>query len=192
MIDALPIPNPSTALLAWTVVLAAATIGCVTDLHGRRLPNWLTLGLWLSGLVYATAAGGVAGLGVAIGASVALALPYVLLWIFAGGGAGDAKMLAGIGAWLGFLHGGFALAAIAIAGGLAGMTVCLFAGDIRRTLSRLSFASTGFVGLACGRLTMGEVAAFMPPGDTGRRFPYGVAILLGAASAFVGATSWHA
>ena len=192
MHDALLIPNPTTALLPWAVVLAAATVGCLTDLWARKLPNWLTLSLWAAGLVYSTAVAGPAGLAIALSASVALALPFVVLWLFAGGGAGDAKMLAGIGAWLGFVQGGLALAAIALAGGLAGVCVGLFAGDFRRTFSRLSFATTGFVGLAYGRLSICEVTAFMPPGGAGRRFPYGVAIFLGAASAFVGATAWHA
>jgi len=188
----LPIPDPTLALLPWAVVLVACAVGCVTDLRARRLPNALTLVLWVTGLVYSGATGDLAGLGLALLASVLLAVPYVILWLCAGGGAGDAKLMAGVGAWLGLFHGGFALAAVALVGGLAAVVWSLAAGDIRRMVSRLSFASTGLIGLAHGRLHPSEVTAFMPPGGAGRRIPYGVAIFLGAASAFVGATLWHA
>lgn len=188
----LPIPDPTLAITAWTVVLIACAVGCLTDLKARRLPNALTLSLWVSGLVFSTVTGGIAGFGGAFLASIILAIPYIILFICAGGGAGDAKMLAGIGAWLGLSHGLFALVAIALVGGIAGLAYSFARGHAGRTLGHLSTATTGFIGLAFGRLSPGECLAFMPPSGGTCRIPYGVAILLGAASAFVGAQLWHA
>ena len=63
-----------------------------------RIPNWLTLPLWLLGLAKAADAGRRAGFVVAaLGVSVLLALPYVALCVLAKGGAGDAKLMAAIG-----------------------------------------------------------------------------------------------
>ena len=130
-------------------------------------------------------------LGGALAASVVLAVPYVILFLCAGGGAGDAKMMAGVGAWLGLLDGGLALVSIALVGGLAGVVVSFARGDSRRTLGNLAFATTGVVGVAYGQLKPSECLAFMPPSGGTHRIPYGVAILMGVASAFVGAQLWH-
>ena len=192
MIATLPIPDPTTLLVPWIVVLGACAVGTVTDITRHRLPNWLTLSLWACGLVYSGVAGGFLGLGEALLASVLLAIPYVILFLCAGGGAGDAKMLAGIGAWLGLAHGALALVTIALVGGAAGLVVSFARSEGRKTLGSLAYATSGLLGLACGHLKPGECLALMPPSGGSRRIPYGAAILLGAASAFVGAQLWHA
>jgi Flp pilus assembly protein protease CpaA len=46
-----------------------------------------------------------------------LALPYIILFLFFGGGAGDAKLMGAIGAWLGLRQGLAVLVCVAIAGG---------------------------------------------------------------------------
>lgn len=191
MFDGSLIPDPSQHLGPWLVVLAACAVACLTDLQSRRIPNAMTLAVWLSGLAFAAFAGGFAGFGGALGASILLALPYVILFLFAGGGAGDAKLMAGVGAWLGMTQGVYALIMVALVGGLAGIAVGLVRGQSRRTFGHLAFATTGLIGLAHGRLRPSECAAFMPPVSGAHRIPYGVAIFLGVTSAFVGALLWH-
>jgi len=136
----------------WLVVIGITAVAAVTDWRSRRIPNALTFPSLLAALIYAAAAGGWGQLGGALGGMLLCAMPFVLLFLFAGGGAGDAKLMAGVGAWLGLFHGGFALAAVALVGGLAAVVWSLAAGDIRRMVSRLSFASTGLIGLAHGRV----------------------------------------
>ena len=87
--------------LPWGVVLLTSLAGAVTDLHARRVPNRLTFPVLLGGLLWATYEGGAAGLADAAGACVLLALPFVLLFVLANGGAGDAKLMGALGAWLG-------------------------------------------------------------------------------------------
>jgi prepilin peptidase CpaA len=192
MFDAFPIPDPTAAPLAWGVVLVACAIGCVTDLRARRLPNALTLPLWLTGLVFAAVTGGLPGFAGALGASILLMIPYIILFICAGGGAGDAKMMAGLGAWLGLTHGLYALLVIALVGGIVGIAWSLCSGSALSLILKLRTALNGALGLAYGRLTPSECLAFMPPAGGSARIPYGLAICLGAAVAFGGGLQWHA
>jgi prepilin peptidase CpaA len=192
MTELIPIPDPQTVPFAWGVVLVACVVGCVTDLRARRLPNVLTLPLWVSGLVFAFATGGLAGGMGALAASVILAVPYVILFVGAGGGAGDAKMMAGIGAWLGLSQGVYALVVIAMLGGIVGVVWSLCNGSASELFTKLRTAITGAVGLAYGRLTPGESLAFLPTAGNSTRIPYGLAICFGALAAYGGGLQWHA
>lgn len=78
------------------VALAAAT-----DLRMRRIPNYLTVPAAISGLAYHTLAPTGWGLWVSLaGLGVGFAL-LLLPWLAGGGGMGDVKLLAALGAWLG-------------------------------------------------------------------------------------------
>ena len=103
-------------VIQWGVVIGASLIAAVSDLRARRIPNLLCGPLFAAGLIWAAWQGGVDGLGNAAAASVVLAVPFVILFIFAGGGAGDAKLMGAIGAWLGWKQGIIALLCVCIAG----------------------------------------------------------------------------
>jgi Flp pilus assembly protein protease CpaA len=105
----------------WGVVLGASLAAAILDVRRRRIPNALTVSLAIAGLAHAQYSAGVGGLGQAAVACVLVALPYVLLFVFAGGGAGDAKMMGAIGAWLGVPAGVVVLVAVAVTGGVLGL-----------------------------------------------------------------------
>jgi prepilin peptidase CpaA len=89
------------ALLDHLPLLGLLLAAAVIDVRQRRIPNWLTLGLILSGLARAAALSGWAGLAHAVaGVFAGAAVPFILFALGALGG-GDVKLLAGIGAWLG-------------------------------------------------------------------------------------------
>ena len=106
---------PLLAMLAWAAV---------QDLRARRIRNWLTFAMILSGLAQSfglfgaarTVTPGAAMLGVLVG----LALPFALFAIGALGG-GDVKLLMGVGAWLGPMP---VLAVFAV-GAIFGMVIVL-------------------------------------------------------------------
>ena len=79
------------------LLIAAATI----DWRHRRIPNWLTFSLLLSGLAQSFAPHAtVTPLGAVLGMLTGFGLTFALFALRAVGG-GDVKLLAGIGAWFG-------------------------------------------------------------------------------------------
>jgi prepilin peptidase CpaA len=81
----------------------------------RRIPNLLTAPFFVGGLCFAACLGGFAGLEESIGGCVLTAAPYLILFLWAGGGAGDAKMMGAIGAWVGLAGGAIVLLCVALA-----------------------------------------------------------------------------
>ena len=83
------------------VGLAIASLACVTDLRTRRIPNVLTFGAALAGLLYQFANGGIDGLGNGVLGWLVGAVIFILPFALGGLGGGDVKLLAALGAWLG-------------------------------------------------------------------------------------------
>jgi leader peptidase (prepilin peptidase)/N-methyltransferase len=100
--------GPHLATLAWCGAIALLVAMSLIDLDTKYLPDDLTYPLLWGGLVVA-ALGGTIPLSVAVWGAVA---GYVPLWLIAGGfalimkrqgmGGGDLKLLAALGAWLGW------------------------------------------------------------------------------------------
>lgn len=90
-----------------TVVLAASAIqllmATITDLYKQTIPNWLTGGSFVTGLLYQGLAGGqeINGWLWSLGGAAAGFLPLLLLYALGGIGAGDVKLFGGLGAWIG-------------------------------------------------------------------------------------------
>lgn len=66
-----------------------------------RIPNLLTFPLILSGVLYHTVLSEAIGFTASVCGILAGTLPYLWLYLKGGMGAGDLKLLAGVGAWLG-------------------------------------------------------------------------------------------
>jgi len=118
----------------WGIAIGASLLGAFWDLKSRRIPNWLTLPVLASGLVVGTWQGGWLGLGNALVACFVVALPYIVLFALAGGGAGDAKMMGALGAWLGLRDGVVVLVAVAAVGAIFGLIKMLAEKSLRRRM----------------------------------------------------------
>jgi prepilin peptidase CpaA len=112
----------STMEAAATIVGVAAI---VFDLWRRRIPNALTFGAALAALVFAAVVGGTSGLARAAGGwlvGFALFFPFFAL---GGLGAGDVKLVAALGAWIGPVLTLWAALYASIAGGVIALIVAL-------------------------------------------------------------------
>jgi prepilin peptidase CpaA len=125
-------PIPATPLFLSAIAgftLAAA----VWDLWTRRLPNQLTMAGLVAAIAYHTVsgaleqglAGAARGLGFALAGFAAGFAILLVLWLIGGGGGGDVKLMAALGAWLGakLTVYVFVASAIFIAVGLMGLVV---------------------------------------------------------------------
>jgi prepilin peptidase CpaA len=88
-------------LLVYAPMFLLITLAAITDVRSRRIPNWASAVLVLSGLVEAFCFDrGPTPIQALQGMLLGFALPFILFAINALG-AGDVKLLAGLGAWLG-------------------------------------------------------------------------------------------
>ncbi|XXJ18636.1 A24 family peptidase [Desulfovibrio caledoniensis] len=168
-------------VIALAIALVTAT---VTDIRNQRIYNWLTFPLILAGLATHTVFGGFAGLkfaayGFALG-FVAMVIPYFMGVM----GAGDVKLMAGIGAWLGVEATLTAFLFTCIAGGIYALAVLATNREILKRVLR-NIAATFSVFMATRKFEFAPVTAenAMP------RLCYGVAIAVGTVVA-MGMHAW--
>jgi prepilin peptidase CpaA len=88
----------------WEVLVVAVVLIWAAWIDGKelRVPNWITFPMVLSGLVANTVLGGWEGLGFGLLGMVTGLLCLLPLYSVGGMGAGDVKLMAGMGAWLGW------------------------------------------------------------------------------------------
>jgi prepilin peptidase CpaA len=109
-----------------TVVLIVAA---VIDGWKLKVPNWITFPLVLSGWIYSTAYFGWEGLGWSLlGTVVGLAL-LLPAYAIGGMGAGDVKLLAGVGAWMWSTTTLYAFCVSALVGGAIAIVMVLWRRD---------------------------------------------------------------
>lgn len=171
----------------WAVVIGLTLAGAVWDVRSRRIPNALTIPGLLAGLAWSYAMAGPAGLADAGTASLLLGLPFVLLFAFAGGGAGDAKLMLAVGAWLGVVNGLVALAAVAASGVVMALCFALAAGRLREAAGNVAGAGWAVVLIALGRRRLPVPEASGTP----QRMPYGLAIFVGVVLAAGSVLLWR-
>ena len=169
-----------TAIIQWGVVICASLIAALLDMRARRIPNLLCVPLFAAGLIWAAWQGGVDGLGQAFLAGVVLALPFVILFIFAGGGAGDAKLMAAIGAWLGLERVIIVLACVCIAGGVLAIGTAIAKKRLKVVLINILLSVYSFIVAILGKRGIKAAAEMARPELMDKlTIPYGVAIFAG-------------
>ena len=125
--------RPSELIVLGTLA-AGAGIAAAIDLRTRRVPNPLTASLTASGLVFAAA--GISGLSVSasiLGCVLGLAL-MLPGHLFGATGAGDVKLFAAAGAFIGPAHILTAFLYTALAGGGLAVVISLMRRRLRQTV----------------------------------------------------------
>ena len=172
--------------IQWGVIVACSLIAAITDLRTRRISNKLTLPMFLGGLLWSAYAGGLGGFGDALLASVALSAPYVVLFIMAGGGAADAKLMGAVGARVGIHMGAMILICVCVSGAIIGIIYSIFKGRAAGVFYNLTLMGLAMIQLMTGRRSWRDVAATMPDAKSMLAIPYGLAIFAGICIAAAG------
>jgi prepilin peptidase CpaA len=163
-----------TMTTAQMVAVLVAGVACVSDLRTRRIPNALTFGAAGAAVLFHVWTGGLAGGLASVGGLVVGAGLMFVLFALGGMGAGDVKLLAALGAWLGPINAVWMVLYTGIAGGVIALVVA---------------ALHGYLGQACRNiralLAYWHMAGIRPMAeltlDTGRgpRLAYATSILAG-------------
>ena len=172
-------------------VTFAMIVAAVIDGWKLKVPNWLTFPFVLSGLAYHSFMHGTDGLiGSLIGCGVGLGL-LLVPYIIGGMGAGDVKLFAGVGAWMGasFTFGAFLISAIV--GGVLSLAIVGYRGLRARDwsvvfshLDRFKTVATELTTLlpSHGPSHLAELAAARKP--TAMLLPYGIPLAIGTVAYF--------
>jgi prepilin peptidase CpaA len=139
---------------------AVVTVAAATDVYSRRIPNWLSLAAFGGGLLVHLIQDGPSGLPVALGGAGLGLLVFLPVYLIRAIGAGDVKLIAGVGALLGPRDLFSALIYCALAGGLISVVMLARRGLLQRSL-------------------MDIVTSPLRLQRSGAKAPYGVAIASG-------------
>lgn len=172
----------------WLIVLAASLAGALWDVRTGRIPNAITFPLLAAGILCSGLAGGWNALGESLGAALLVALPFLVLYAMGAGGAGDAKLMAALGAWLGLRDGLVTLLAVLGAGAVLGLLYAAARGRLRPVMARIGHSTLFLVlSTAGGRR---QLPSLPYQHDAMLPMPYGVSIFAGACAAALGVLTW--
>lgn len=172
-----------TALPQGVVWFVSAMLVEAAVIDGRqlRVPNWLTFPMALGGLAYAAITGGTSALLMALaGAAVGLVV-LMPLHMIGGMGAGDVKLMAAMGAWVGPWITLGAFVATGVVGGLMALVMILRSGEVARHLALFRIISREVVTVR-DPVRLSELAAERKPTMT--LLPYGIPIAIGSIGYF--------
>jgi prepilin peptidase CpaA len=173
----MPVRPDAVESLLPVLVLGVVWIAFAIDLRRRRIPNALTFGAAAAGLVLQSLLGGTAGLSAAatgLGVGLVILLPGYLIRAT---GAGDVKLMAAVGTFLG---PNWVLVAGVLSILAGGLIAAMFAASA--LISRSSPSPWPRYGLMLRTLVTTGRVSYMAPAQgevMGRRFPFAVSIALG-------------
>jgi prepilin peptidase CpaA len=166
----------------WAFTLALTSLAGGWDWSTRRIPNWLTVPAFFTGIFVRTWISGWHGLAASLegaGLALVLLLPLVLM---RGLGAGDWKLMGAVGAFLGPMMTIIVLLSSILISGLMAMVSMLRANQVVSTLRNMVVLLRGF--LAFGFRKHPEIS-LDNPGLL--KLPFGVAVAIGTLGCFLAA-----
>jgi prepilin peptidase CpaA len=154
--------------------LTIAVAACVVDVRMSRIPNSLTFTSLAAGVAMHAVAPAGHGLPAAVGGALTGLAIFFPVFALGGMGAGDVKLMAALGAWLGWGPVAWTALYTAIAGGVLALGWGFAQGYLRQAFRNLR--SLGTMWLIEGIRPMPSLTL-----DQGRgpRLPYALPILVG-------------
>jgi prepilin peptidase CpaA len=163
-----------TMTVSQSLVIVLVALACVSDLRTRRIPNALTFGAAVAALLFHGTTAGTSGLATSIGGWMLGAALFFPVFALRGMGAGDVKLLAAVGAWLGPLPVASVALITAIAGGAIALVVSLMHGYLRTALTNVWMLLMHW--RMCGIRPLPDVTL---EGVRGPRLAYAIPIAIG-------------
>jgi len=167
----------------WHVKFVCLILIVAAYIDGKelRVPNWITFPMVLSGLVYSTWVGGWEGLGAGLLGMVVGLATLLPLYAVGGMGAGDVKLMAGIGAWLGATVTWHAFIATVVVGAIMAIIMVLSRRAWDKHYGNFLMIMTEFMTIKNPR-QLSEIAAERKPKML--LLPYGIPICIGSIAYF--------
>lgn len=169
------------------VVTVFLILAAVIDGVQLKVPNWLTFPMIISGWIYSGFVGVSAGDSwwMAVGWSLLGMLVGLLLllpaYAIGGMGAGDVKLMAGLGAWMHVTHTFYAFCVTAIVGAILALGMILWRGAWRKHLAQFSMIAGEILTIrdpnALSQIAADRKSSMM-------LLPYGIPIAIGSISYF--------
>ncbi len=159
------------------IVLAALVVSAgVFDIRSRRIPNFIVLPALLIGFALNAFLFGASGLVLAAGGFGLALLIYMPLYLLRGMGAGDVKLMAAVGALVGWQNWLALFIITGLLGGLLAVLLMLIKGRARSTLWNTGYLMWEMVHLRPPHVKREELDIGNPRAFT---LPHGAVIALG-------------
>jgi prepilin peptidase CpaA len=147
-----------------------------------RVPNWITYPMVFSGLIFNAAINGWAGLGDALVGTVVGLFCLLPLYAVGGMGAGDVKLMAGIGAWLGAATTFYAFCVSTVVGAVMAIVMVLWKRSFHKHYANFVMIFIEWMHIRNPR-ELAKIAAERKP--TMFLLPYGIPICIGSIAWFL-------
>lgn len=167
----------------WDVKFVSIVLIVAAWIDGKelRVPNWITYPMVFSGLIYCTWMGGWEGLGAGLlGMCVGL-LCLLPLYAVGGMGAGDVKLMAGMGAWVGATVTLYAFAVSAVVGAIMAICMVLYKKSFKKHYDNAMIILMEWMSIRDPK-ELSRIAAERKP--TMFLLPYGIPICVGSIAYF--------
>ena len=178
-------------LIPISIVAVVALIAAVVDVRSFKVHNRLTIPLAISGLLFHTVQSGGAGFAFSfIGLLVGFA-SLIVFYAMGGLGAGDVKLMAGIGAWLGVWLTMDVVLIAGVAAGVYSLVVILCAGGLKNVMTNFSILVFRVRSMAVhfGAVERVEKVVTDVQNRHRRLVPFAAMILMGIVAVILGADS---
>lgn len=177
----------SLQMIPFGVVSIVSLLACVTDLKSFRIPNYITAPLAASGIVFHGVFYGSAGLQNSIFGLLFGFFSLMLLYLIGGMGAGDVKLLAAVGAWLGVPTIVYVFIVAAVTGSLYSFALLVAQGRLTSAVTtvRVVFRQLVVVGKHLG--SEERIESVVKREDRHKRLvPFAVMIAIGVIVVMIG------